>query len=147
MKQGIWGHALFLASKMDQRTYGQVMTRFANGLLQNDPLQTLYQLMSGRQPSCTTVSVCVIVSSGVCQLCFSVIVSVSVSERPAADAVPADVRTTALLHHGQCQCQCLCQVCFSVIIVSRYVIVCVSVSVCQCVTLSGYDSMSGVSVS
>ncbi|XP_043212501.1 protein transport protein Sec16A-like isoform X3 [Amphibalanus amphitrite] len=54
MKQGIWGHALFLASKMDQRTYGQVMTRFANGLLQNDPLQTLYQLMSGRQPSCTT---------------------------------------------------------------------------------------------
>ncbi|XP_037073817.1 protein transport protein Sec16B-like [Pollicipes pollicipes] len=54
MRQGIWGHALFLASKMDQRTYGQVMARFANGLLHNDPLQTLYQLMSGRQPSCTT---------------------------------------------------------------------------------------------
>ena len=48
MTVGIWGHALFLASKMDQRTYAGVMTRFANGLAINDPLQTLYQLMSSR---------------------------------------------------------------------------------------------------
>ena len=48
MKVGLWGHALFLASKMDQRTYAGVMTRFANGLAINDPLQTLYQLMSSR---------------------------------------------------------------------------------------------------
>ncbi len=27
MKAGLWGHALFLASKMDQRTYAGVMTR------------------------------------------------------------------------------------------------------------------------
>jgi COPII coat assembly protein SEC16 len=47
MSQGLWGHALFLASKMDQRTYSSVMIRFANGLALNDPLQTLYQLMSG----------------------------------------------------------------------------------------------------
>jgi len=51
MKAGLWGHALFLASKMDQRTYAGVMTRFANGLAINDPLQTLYQLMSARMPS------------------------------------------------------------------------------------------------
>ena len=52
MRVGLWGHALFLASKMDQRTYAGVMTRFANGLAINDPLQTLYQLMSSRyEPS------------------------------------------------------------------------------------------------
>merc|ERR1719158_654522 len=51
MKAGLWGHALFLASKMDQRTYAGVMTRFANGLAINDPLQTLYQLMSSRIPT------------------------------------------------------------------------------------------------
>jgi hypothetical protein len=55
MKHGLWGHALFLASKMDQRTYANVMMRFANGLAMNDPLQTLYQLMSGRQPAAVTV--------------------------------------------------------------------------------------------
>lgn len=55
MKRGLWGHALFLASKMDQRTYASVMMRFANGLAMNDPLQTLYQLMSGRQPAAVTV--------------------------------------------------------------------------------------------
>lgn len=50
MTHNLWGHALFLASKMDERSYSQVMLRFANGLAVNDPLQTLYQLMSGRQP-------------------------------------------------------------------------------------------------
>jgi hypothetical protein len=55
MKHGLWGHALFLASKMDQRTYANVMMRLANGLAMNDPLQTLYQLMSGRQPAAVTV--------------------------------------------------------------------------------------------
>lgn len=50
MKHGLWGHALFLASKMDERSYSSVMLRFANGLAVNDPMQTLYQLMSSRQP-------------------------------------------------------------------------------------------------
>ncbi|XP_075226850.1 endoplasmic reticulum export factor secretory 16 isoform X2 [Lycorma delicatula] len=45
-----WGHAFFLASKMDARSYNNVMLRFANGLPANDPLQTLYQMMSGREP-------------------------------------------------------------------------------------------------
>ena len=48
MRVGLWGHTLFLASKMDQKTYAGVMTRFANGLAINDPLQTLYQLISFR---------------------------------------------------------------------------------------------------
>lgn len=56
MKHGLWGHALFLASKLDKRTYANVMMRFANGLTINDPLQTLYQLLSGRQPAAVTVS-------------------------------------------------------------------------------------------
>ena len=62
MEHGLWGHALFLASKMDERSYSQVMLRFANGLMVNDPLQTLYQLMSGRQP--IAVKECVDVNSG-----------------------------------------------------------------------------------
>ena len=48
MRVGLWGHTFFLASKMDQKTYAGVMTRFASGLAINDPLQTLYQLMSFR---------------------------------------------------------------------------------------------------
>jgi hypothetical protein len=55
MKHGLWGHALFLASKMDQRTYANVMARFANEIAKNNPLQTLYQLLSGRQPAAVTV--------------------------------------------------------------------------------------------
>ncbi len=57
MNNGLWGHALFLASKMGERDYGQVMARFANGLAFNHPLQTLYQIMSGRQPSSVTVRI------------------------------------------------------------------------------------------
>lgn len=56
MKNGLWGHALFLASKLDKRTYANVLMRFANGLAMNDPLQTLYQLLSGRTPAAVTVS-------------------------------------------------------------------------------------------
>ncbi|XP_053329063.1 protein transport protein Sec16A [Spea bombifrons] len=51
MKHGLWGHALLLASKMDSRTHSRVMTRFANSLPINDPLQTVYQLLSGRMPA------------------------------------------------------------------------------------------------
>ncbi|KAM4528543.1 protein transport protein Sec16A isoform 2-T2 [Odontesthes bonariensis] len=54
MKGGLWGHALLLASKMDNRTHARVMTRFANSLPMNDPLQTIYQLMSGRMPASAT---------------------------------------------------------------------------------------------
>ena len=57
MTHGLWGHALFLASKMDERSYSRVMLRFANGLDVNDPLQTLYQLMSGRLPIAVKVNI------------------------------------------------------------------------------------------
>lgn len=51
----LWGHALFLASKMDRRSHANVMIKFANKLNLTDPLQTLYQLKSGRIPLSVTV--------------------------------------------------------------------------------------------
>lgn len=54
-ENNLWGHALFLASKVDRRSHANVMMKFANKLALNDPLQTLYQLMSGRTPSSVMV--------------------------------------------------------------------------------------------
>ncbi|CAH2311283.1 Hypothetical predicted protein [Pelobates cultripes] len=56
MKNKLWGHALFLSSKLDPRTYSWVMGRFTSTLAQNDPLLTLFQLMSGRIPQAATCS-------------------------------------------------------------------------------------------
>ena len=53
-ENNLWGHALFLASKVDRRQHANVMLKFANKLPYNDPLQTLYQIMSGRLPACVT---------------------------------------------------------------------------------------------
>ncbi|KAJ7421689.1 Protein transport protein Sec16B [Willisornis vidua] len=50
MRNQLWGHALFLSSKMDSRAYSWVLTGFTSTLATNDPLQTLFQLMSGRIP-------------------------------------------------------------------------------------------------
>ncbi|XP_061490179.1 protein transport protein Sec16B isoform X2 [Rhineura floridana] len=50
MRNQLWGHALFLSSKMDLRTYSWVLSGFTSTLAFNDPLQTLFQLMSGRIP-------------------------------------------------------------------------------------------------
>nr|XP_020465701.1 protein transport protein Sec16B [Monopterus albus] len=46
MSSGLWGHALFLASKMDNRSYTTVLNRFT--------LQALFQLLSGRIPAVAT---------------------------------------------------------------------------------------------
>ncbi|XP_066548057.1 protein transport protein Sec16B isoform X2 [Amia ocellicauda] len=54
MGSGLWGHALFLASKMDNRSYTTVLNRFTGSLAVNDPLQTLFQLLSGRIPAVST---------------------------------------------------------------------------------------------
>ncbi|XP_071010608.1 protein transport protein Sec16B-like isoform X3 [Oncorhynchus clarkii lewisi] len=54
MKSGLWGHALFLASKMDNRSYTTVLNRFTGQLAPNDPLQTLFQMLSGRIPAVST---------------------------------------------------------------------------------------------
>ena len=57
MRAGLWGHALFLASKMDPKTHASIITHFANSRMKmNDPLQALYQLRSGRQPAAIVVS-------------------------------------------------------------------------------------------
>ncbi|XP_066480629.1 protein transport protein Sec16B [Tiliqua scincoides] len=50
MRNQLWGHALFLSSKMDLRTYFWVLNGFTSTLAINDPLQTLFQLLSGRIP-------------------------------------------------------------------------------------------------
>ncbi|CAL8309479.1 unnamed protein product [Lota lota] len=55
MNSELWGHALFLASKMDNRSYTTVLNRFTGQLTFSDPLQTLFQLLSGKTP---TVSTC-----------------------------------------------------------------------------------------
>ncbi|XP_042340051.1 protein transport protein Sec16B, partial [Plectropomus leopardus] len=51
MGSGLWGHALFLASKMDNRTYTTVLSRFTGQLTASDPLQTLFHLLTGRIPA------------------------------------------------------------------------------------------------
>ncbi|XP_075997616.1 protein transport protein Sec16B [Genypterus blacodes] len=56
MSGGLWGHALFLASKMDNRSYSTVLNRFTGQLTASDPLQTLFQLLSGRIPAVATCS-------------------------------------------------------------------------------------------
>ncbi|ELT91611.1 hypothetical protein CAPTEDRAFT_188765 [Capitella teleta] len=56
MKSGLWGHALCLGSKMDAKTHASIMTRFTTTALKmTDPLQTLFQLMSHRQPASVTL--------------------------------------------------------------------------------------------
>ncbi|XP_060723814.1 protein transport protein Sec16B [Tachysurus vachellii] len=54
MTSGLWGHALFLASKMDSRAYNTVLSRFTGSLSSSDPLQTLFQFLSGRIPAVAT---------------------------------------------------------------------------------------------
>ncbi|KAM4629712.1 protein transport protein Sec16B isoform 1-T1 [Polymixia lowei] len=54
MSSGLWGHAFFLASKMDSRSYTAVLNRFTGQLTASDPLQTLFQLLSGRIPAAAT---------------------------------------------------------------------------------------------
>ncbi|XP_078115569.1 protein transport protein Sec16B [Sander vitreus] len=51
MSSGLWGHALFLASKMDNRSYTTVLNRFTGQLTASDPLQTLFHLLTGRIPA------------------------------------------------------------------------------------------------
>ena len=45
---GLWGHALFLKSKMGQRTESYVMYRFISAMPLTDPFQTLHQLSSDK---------------------------------------------------------------------------------------------------
>ena len=49
--QCLWGHALMLASKMDEQSRTYVINRFTASLVTTDPLSTFYTLMLGRTPS------------------------------------------------------------------------------------------------
>ena len=49
--QCLWGHALMMASKMDEQSRTYVINRFTASLLTADPLSTFYTLMLGRTPS------------------------------------------------------------------------------------------------
>ncbi|XP_075731172.1 uncharacterized protein LOC119181866 [Rhipicephalus microplus] len=55
VEHGLWGHALSLASRMDAKTHAAMMTRFTNALSPNDPLRTLYEHLSGRQPAAASL--------------------------------------------------------------------------------------------
>ena len=50
-RQCLWGHALMLASKMDEQSRTYVINRFTASLVTMDPLSTFYTLMLGRTPS------------------------------------------------------------------------------------------------
>ena len=47
----LWGHALMLASRMDEQSRTYVINRFTASLVTTDPLSTFYTLMLGRTPS------------------------------------------------------------------------------------------------
>ncbi|XP_074626048.1 uncharacterized protein LOC141884189 isoform X4 [Acropora palmata] len=50
MHNGLWGHAMMLASKMDKKVTNDVTTRFMKTMTDFDPIRTVYDHLSGRQP-------------------------------------------------------------------------------------------------
>lgn len=49
--KSLWGHALMLASRMDDQSRTYVVNRFTASLTSTDPLNTFYTLLLGRTPS------------------------------------------------------------------------------------------------
>ncbi len=49
--KGLWGHALMLASRMDEPSRNYVVNRFTASLSNADPLSTFYTLLLGRTPA------------------------------------------------------------------------------------------------
>jgi len=49
--KGMWGHALMLASRMDDQSRNYVVNRFTASLPSVDPLSTFYTLLLGRTPA------------------------------------------------------------------------------------------------
>lgn len=49
--RSLWGHALMLASRMDDQSRTYVVNRFTASLVTTDPLNTFYTLLIGRTPS------------------------------------------------------------------------------------------------
>ena len=53
--KSLWGHALMLASNMDESSRNYVVNRFTASLMSTDPLGTFYTLLLGRMPSSVKV--------------------------------------------------------------------------------------------
>ena len=49
--KSLWGHAVMLASRMDEQSRIYVVNRFAASLMTTDPLNTFYTLLLGQTPS------------------------------------------------------------------------------------------------
>jgi len=54
--KSLWGHALMLASGMEEQGRTYVVNRFTASMMTADPLNTYYTLMLGRTPSAVKVS-------------------------------------------------------------------------------------------
>lgn len=55
MREGLWGHALSLAYKMDSTTHTRVLAAFSASIPHTDVLHTLFQQLSGKKPEITKV--------------------------------------------------------------------------------------------
>ncbi|KAK3870545.1 hypothetical protein Pcinc_024242 [Petrolisthes cinctipes] len=53
MREGLWGHALALAYKMDSTTHTRVLAAFSASIPRTDVLHTLFQQLSGKKPEVT----------------------------------------------------------------------------------------------
>ena len=53
--KSLWGHALMLASNMDESSRNYVVNRFTASLMSTDPLGTFYTLLLGRVPSAVKI--------------------------------------------------------------------------------------------
>ena len=55
VREGLWGYAMTLASKMDSATHQRVMNSFLNSIPKTDVIHTLVQHLSGKKPEVTKV--------------------------------------------------------------------------------------------
>ncbi|CAL4060133.1 unnamed protein product, partial [Meganyctiphanes norvegica] len=53
MQEGLWGHCLALAARMDPNSHTRVLTAFLNAIPRHNVLQTLFQQLTGRKPEIT----------------------------------------------------------------------------------------------
>lgn len=55
IQEGLWGHALALAYKMDSTTHTRVLAAFMSHIPHTDVVLTLFQQLSGKKPDITKV--------------------------------------------------------------------------------------------
>lgn len=57
IQEGLWGHALALAYKMDSTTHTRVLAAFMSHIPHTDVVLTLFQQLSGKKPEITKVRI------------------------------------------------------------------------------------------